>query len=219
MTFTGIPKAAVRFFEELEQNNNKTWWDANKATYASAVKGPLEALCESLGAYGPFHVFRLHNDMRFSKNKPPYKTHQGAVAHTGRGIDYYIGLDAAGLRVGAGMYMMATDQLQSWRSAVDDERTGQALDAAVEGLRKLGFEVSAFDALKTAPKGWPKDHPRVELLRMKGIGATRELGFGPWLNNAKARDKVDTTFRETRSLCEWLATNVGPSTLPPPPRR
>jgi uncharacterized protein (TIGR02453 family) len=219
VTFTGIPKAAITFFEDLEEHNNKTWWDANKATYATAIKEPIETLCDGLADYGSFHLFRLHNDMRFAKNRPPYKTHQGAVAHTDRGTGYYIGLDATGLHVGAGMYMMATDQLQKWREAVDDETNGAALDAMVNTLRTAGFEVSGFEALKTAPKGWPRDHPRVELLRMKGIGAMRQLGIGPWLHTAMVRDKVLSAFEDARPLCDWLATNVGPSHLPPPEGR
>jgi uncharacterized protein (DUF2461 family) len=81
------------------------------------VKGSVEALCDELADYGPFHLFRPHNDLRFSKNKPPYKTHQGAYGESEGGAGFYVQVSKDGLMVAAGYYAMAKDQLERFRSA------------------------------------------------------------------------------------------------------
>ena len=77
MAFTGIPHEALAFYEQLEADNSKAFWDANRTRFKEVVRGPVAELAGALGSYGEFHLFRPHNDLRFSKNKPPYKTHQG----------------------------------------------------------------------------------------------------------------------------------------------
>jgi uncharacterized protein (DUF2461 family) len=83
-------------------------------------------------------------------------------------------------------------------------------------LAKKGFRPFAHDALKTAPRGYPKDHPRVDLLRRKGLALSKQLGAGAWLHTAKARQRVEDAWLACDPVNEWLAANVGPSELPPP---
>ncbi len=111
MAFTGIPAAAIDFYDRLEADNSKSFWQANKDTFNEVVKGPAQELCEELAEYGPFHMFRPHNDLRFSKNKPPYKTHQGAYGESEGGAGHYFHISSTGLMCGAGYYGMAKDQL------------------------------------------------------------------------------------------------------------
>ena len=94
MAFKGIPADALAFYAELEADNNKAFWEANKPRFQEVVRAPVEALCEELSDYGDFHLFRPHNDLRFSKNRPPYKTHQGAYTEGEGGAGFYFQLSA-----------------------------------------------------------------------------------------------------------------------------
>ena len=79
MAFDGIPLAALDFYEDLEADNTKSFWTAHKKIYDEAVRAPLEALCAELEKqYGAAKLFRPYRDVRFAKDKTPYKNHQGA---------------------------------------------------------------------------------------------------------------------------------------------
>ncbi|MDX2380623.1 MAG: DUF2461 domain-containing protein [Acidimicrobiia bacterium] len=214
MTFTGIPPAALVFYEQLEADNSKAFWQANRQTYLDVVKGPVEELCEALGDYGPFHLFRPHNDLRFSKNKPPYKVHQGAYGESEGGAGFYFQLSAQGLMCGCGYYAMAKDQLARFRKAVDAEATGAEIADIVAGFGR-GFEVGAISELKTAPRGYPKDHPRIELLRRKGLIASKTFGAPKWLHTKQVPAKICSTWDTVIEMNAWLDAHVGPSELEP----
>ena len=111
---------------------------------------------------------------------------------------------------------IAPDQLERYREAVVDDTTGSELTRLLEPLAKKGFHPFAHDQLKTAPRGYPKDHPRVELLRLKGLALSKPLGAGAWLSTPKVRQKVEDAWEACDPVNEWLAHNVGPSELPPP---
>jgi uncharacterized protein (TIGR02453 family) len=209
MAFRGWTDEALAFFDGLELDNSKAYWEANKERYLSAVRAPMDALLAELSPeFGPVKVFRPYRDVRFSKDKTPYKTNLAAMVGEG-----YISFSAAGLGAGTGMYHMAPDQLDRYRRAVDDEATGGDVAALVAKLRKAGFDVIAHGVLKTAPKGYARDHPRIDLLRSKGLTVWREWEPGPWLATKKAKDKVVSVFRGAVPLNQWLAEHVGPSTM------
>jgi len=211
MTFRGWPTRAIDFYDGLEEDNSKTYWQANKATYDETVKGPMEdLLAELAGEFGTGRIFRPNRDVRFSADKSPYKTAIAATLSEGG----YIQLSAAGLGVGRGMYMMATDQLERFRAGVAHERTGSGLEELIAAVRRAGVEVTAHDALKSAPKGYARDHPRIELLRLKGLICWREWPVAPWLATAKAKARVVDMLRRAEPIVGWLDANVGPSTLP-----
>lgn len=214
--FAGFPPAAFTFYEQLEADNSKVFWQANKATFDDAVKAPMVALCEELAEFGSFHVFRPHNDLRFAKGRPPYKTHQGAYAESEGGAGNYLHIGAEGILVGVGYYRMEKDQLERFRVAVDAEASGSEVVAIAAKLTKAGYDVLARDELKSAPRGYAKDHPRIEFLRRKGLMATRQYPVAAWMSTAKAAAKVRETWQGAQPLCDWLDTHVGPSTLPPP---
>lgn len=215
MAFTGIPHAALVFYEQLGADNSKAFWDANRARFKEVVRGPVDELAQALAAYGTFHVFRPHNDLRFSKNKPPYKTHQGAYTESEGGAGYYFQLSATGLMCGVGYYAMAKDQLERFRAAVDDERTGSEIAAIVAGLTRRGYRVGAIDELKTAPRGFPKDHPRIDLLRRKGLMVSKDFGAPKWLHTRQAATRIAAAWDGATEMNAWLDTHVGPSNLEP----
>src|SRR3954453_2784724 len=163
MSFTGFPAAVVDFYDELEMDNSKTYWTAHKHVYEESVKAPMTALLAELEPeFGPAKLFRPYRDVRFAKDKSPYKTHLGGLVD-----GFYVGLDASGVTCAGGFGAQAPDQLARYRAAVTAPAPGQALERALAGLAANGLEIAHFDALKTRPRGVPADHPRVDLMRYK----------------------------------------------------
>jgi uncharacterized protein (TIGR02453 family) len=210
MTFSGWPEEALDFYDGLAADNSKTYWTAHRGVYDELVLGPMAELVDELGAeFGDTKIFRPYRDVRFSPDKTPYKTHIGAMVGSG-----YVQLSAHGLAAGDGMYVMAPDQLDRYRQAVASDRTGPELEQVIATVEKAGIGVSGRDSLKSAPRGYPADHPRIGLLRHKGLVAWQEWPAGAWLGTAEAKDRVVTFLRTTQPLSDWLAEQVGPSRVP-----
>jgi uncharacterized protein (TIGR02453 family) len=211
MPFRGWPIEAVEFYEGLEADNSRSYWTTHKAVYDQQVYAPMAALLAELEPeFGAGKIFRPNRDVRFSADKSPYKTAIAATVEKGG----YIQFSAKGLAAGNGMYMMAPDQLDRYRQAVADDKTGEGLRAVIAEIEGRRIEVSGHDTLKSAPKGYPKDHPRIDLLRYKGIVAWKEWPVAGWLGTAAAKKRVVDFLRATQPLGDWLTRNVGPSTLP-----
>jgi uncharacterized protein (TIGR02453 family) len=215
MAFRGIPAEVLRFYDRLEADNSKPFWEANRHVYRDVVRATAAELCDELGEYGPFHLFRPHNDLRFSKNKPPYKTHQGAYGESEGGAGHYLQISAAGLMCAAGYYAMAKDQLDRFRRAVDAEATGAEIADIVADLCARKFEIGAIGELKTAPRGYPKDHPRIDLIRRKGLMMSKELGAPKWLHTTQVVKRVRDVWKAAEPMNGWLDAHVGPSDLEP----
>lgn len=213
--FKGWTDEALTFFGDLEANNNKPFWLEHKAVYDEQVRAPMEAFGEIVADdFGPLRLFRPNRDVRFSKDKSPYKTALGAATEDEGGWSFYVQISAEGLFAGSGAYHMARDQLERFRSAVDDDTTGPPLAAMLEPLRKKGFGFGGNE-LKTAPRGYPRDHPRIALLRLKGITVHRMFEPAAWLHTRAAAKKVTDVWLAAKPITEWWSTNVGPSTEPP----
>lgn len=214
-TFTGIPAAAVGFYERLERNNNREFWADEKSTYEELVREPMLALLNELEPeFGPGRIFRPYRDTRFSADKSPYKTHQGAFVEgpaagegTTPGTGYYVEISSRGLLVGGGFHAHSSGQTARYRAAVADDTTGSELETIVDGLGERDFDVEG-EQVKTAPRGYPADHPRIGLLRFKELMVFRRFGMPEWLATPRALDVVRETWREIRPLSEWVATNA-----------
>lgn len=210
MAFKGWPVEALEFFEGLEDDNSKAFWQRNKTVYETMVRAPMEALLTELEPdWGEGRIFRPYRDVRFSKDKSPYKTSIAAVIGDG-----YLQLSAEGLGAGSGMWEMAPDQLERYRDAVADDRSGRKLASIVAKARAAGLDAMGHGELKTAPKGYPKDHPRIELLRYKGLITWKQWPVAAWLGTRRAKDRVVEFLRDSKPLNSWLRTNVGPSEMP-----
>ena len=210
MAFHGWRVEALEFFEGLEADNSKSYWQANKDVFERQVRAPMEALLEELAPdRGEKRLFRPYRDVRFSADKSPYKTQIAAMVGGG-----YVQLNADGLAAGCGMWEMASDQLERYRNAVLDDRTGNQLTKLVAKARSAGLDVTAHDQLKTAPRGYPKDHPRIELLRYKGLVTWRDWPAGKWLATSRAKERVVEFFQDSKPLEARLRANVGSSNLP-----
>lgn len=216
MTFQGWPEEALEFYEGLEADNTKTYWTANKAIYDAKVLGPMTELLDELGPdFGETRMFRPYRDVRFSKDKTPYKTHIGGVI----GSDGYVQLSANGLAAGRGMYAMAADQLDAYRRSVAADAAGAELGRIVAALEDDDIEVHYREVLKTAPRGYQPDHPRIELLRYKGLWAWKAWPAGAWLGTPEVKQPVTDFLVATGPLSDWLGAHVGPSTAEPARRR
>jgi uncharacterized protein (TIGR02453 family) len=203
--FDGWPVEALEFYEGLEADNSRAYWTAHKEVYEQAVREPMILLLKELEPeFGPGRIFRPNRDVRFSTDKSPYKTTIAATLEQGG----YVQLSSAGLAAGSGMYVMDTEQLARYRHAVDDDATGEELRAIVAAIAAHGIEVAGHGRLKTAPRGYPRDHPRLDLLQRKGLVAWREWPADAWLGTAAAKDRVVDLLRTAVPLNAWLAEYV-----------
>ncbi|HVT65376.1 MAG TPA: DUF2461 domain-containing protein [Mycobacteriales bacterium] len=206
MTFSGIPIAALDFYEDLEADNTKTFWNANKAVYEESVKAPMLELAALLGPeFGEGKFFRPYRDIRFSKDKTPYKTHQGVVFHDS---SRYVQISAAGLWVGGGYWHTTSAQVGRMRRAIDDDLSGKALENAIATVRKSGLTING-EQLTRVPSGFEKEHPRADLLRYKSLTCGRDFGSPAWLSTKKAHTEVVKAWRSMTPLIDWLAKYVG----------
>jgi uncharacterized protein (TIGR02453 family) len=211
VTFEGFPDEGLVFYEGLEADNTKTYWTRNKAAYEQHVRAPLQALVEELAPeFGAAKIFRPYRDVRFSNDKTPYKTHQGAViSPDGRGAGaWYVQISADGLYVAGGAWRLESDQVERFRRAVADDVQGARLQTEVDRLAAAGFRVGG-ERLSRIPSGYAADSPRVELLKHKALHASRSWEPADWLHERRALDEVRSAWRELEELNRWLADNVG----------
>ncbi|WP_122818996.1 DUF2461 domain-containing protein [Nocardioides pantholopis] len=209
MTFEGFPVAALDFYDDLELDNTRSFWEKHKHVYAEAVRAPMEALCAELAEeFGPAKIFRPYRDVRFRKDKTPYKTHQGAFVAVGAATGWYVQVSPRGVSTDAGFYRADPAVLATVRAAIDDDRTGRELERIVEGLRAEGWEITG-DRLKTSPRGYAADHPRIDLLRHRSLTAHHDLGFEPVVHTPKLLELVRADWRRLRPLVEWVAARTG----------
>jgi len=180
--FTGFPVAALDFYDDLEVDNTKSFWEKHRGVYAEAVRAPFEALAAALEPeFGAMKIFRPYRDVRFAKDKTPYKTHQGGFVRVGEATGWYVELSPRGVRTGGGFY----------------EASGP----------RSAFEIGG-DRLKTSPRGYAADHPRIELLRHRSLVAGHPIGFEPVIHTPELLDIVRADWQTLRPLVEWCARHV-----------
>ncbi len=210
--FDGFPAEAFDFYDALAANNTKSWWAEHKAEYERCIREPLQALVDELAdEFGAPHLFRPYRDVRFSKDASPIKDHQGAVMQVEDSIAYYVQVSARGLMVGGGWYAPQGQQVARYRTSVDGP-AGAELERIVRSLARR-FEVDG-DPVKTRPRGYDADHPRIDLLRNRALIVMRTYPAGPPLASRSALTRVRSDWRSIRPLVEWLADYVGPASDP-----
>jgi uncharacterized protein (TIGR02453 family) len=209
--FAGFPADALGFYAGLEADNTKAYWTDHKSQWESHVRAPMLALVDALEEeFGEAKLFRPNRDIRFSADKSPYKTHLGAFAATHPGCGYYVEISATGLRAGGGFHAHSPSQTASLRRAVDDDGAGPELETLLEGLRHKDFEVHG-EKVRTTPRGYAADHPRIETLRQKELMVIRDFGDPEWLSTTHVLTEVRDTWRAIRPLNEWVGEHVGPA--------
>jgi uncharacterized protein (TIGR02453 family) len=201
--FTGFPRAATEFFRDLGRNNTRDWFQAHKDVYEQACREPLKALVAELDPMGTARISRINRDMRFSRDRAPYKTHLA----TGVGRNY-INLSSEGLWIGTGIYRPEPAVLQKLRQAIAGDKSGRELAGIVNVLRRKEYDVDTHESVNSAPRGFAADHPRIDLLRMKDIFAGKLIKPGPVLASRKSVPAVKKIMAEVRPLSEWLRRHV-----------
>jgi len=221
--FEGFADRDRRFFRALARNQRREWFEAHRKEYEDGWQTPMKMLLaevrERIDPLFPQHplgapkVFRIHRDVRFSKDKSPYKTHIGgyvAIGDAGRGPSVpaalYVHLGATEVFVAAGQYMMDPGQLARFRDAVLDDRRGPALAETLHRLTRAGFAVGSHDVLQRVPRGVDPTHPRAELLKRKGLIVTFPDPPRKLLVRHALVDWLVTRTKRVVPLVEWLAS-------------
>jgi uncharacterized protein (TIGR02453 family) len=202
--FGGFPTTGLDFYDDLEVDNTRAFWEKHKGTYDYAIKGPMTALCAALAPeFGEAKIFRPFRDVRFARDKTPYKTAQGAYVGVGPSTGWYVELSARGVRTGAGFYDANGPRIAAIRAAIDDERTGAELAHLIDHLRGGGWVIGGH-TLKTTPRGYPPDHPRIELLRHKSLTIGHDYGFEPIIHTPELLEAVRDDWRTLKPFVDWV---------------
>jgi uncharacterized protein (TIGR02453 family) len=202
--FLGFGPEVFWWFDGLERENTREYFTRTRDLYEREVRGQLEELLLELGG-GDVKVFRQHRDLRFSRDKRPYKERTYGVAG-----GLYVQISARGMYVGTGYYRVEPDQLERFRAAVADDETGPVLERA---LAKARLDVAGAE-LKTAPRGYPRDHPRIELLRRKQLIVGRSLPGEGGIAREPALKLARGVRTASAPIVAWLDQHVGPTTAP-----
>ena len=209
MTFEGFPSAALDFYDDLEVDNTKSFWEANQHVYKESVLAPMKALTEALEPeFGKAKIFRPYRDVRFAKDKTPYKVHQGAFIGIAPATGFYIEVSPRGVRTGGGCYDFDPARLASFRAAIVHDTYGAELERLLAQTEKDGYETGG-DLLKTTPRGFDKGHPRIGLLRHRSLVVGHLIGFEPVIHTADLLDLVRDDWRAIRPVVDWIARNAG----------
>ncbi len=221
--FEGFADRDGRFFTALARNQRRDWFELHRREYEEGWLGPMKALLaevrDRIDAFFPHHplaepkVFRIYRDVRFAKDKSPYKTHIGGyVAIEGAGhppsvpAALYVHLGARERFVAAGQYMMDATQLARFREAVMEDRKGGALAAILGKLARAGFTVGSHDTLQRVPRGIDPEHPRAPLLKRKGLIVTFPEPPRTLLVTHRFVDWLVAHTKRVVPLVEWLAS-------------
>lgn len=207
MGFSGFGERAVDFYEGLAADNSKAYWTDHKDVYLEHVHAPMTALLTELDL-GDLRVWRPYRDLRFSKDKTPYKTHCGAAAG-----GLYVQVDAEGLLVARGYYNLEADQVERLRVAIDDERRGGELARVLDALTAVGYEVRG-DRVTRVPRGYDAGHPRIELLKHKSLYVARRWEPDDVLHSPECVERVRDAHHAMVPVTRWLDDHVGPSATP-----
>ncbi|WP_219413913.1 DUF2461 family protein [Pseudonocardia nigra] len=213
--FQGWPTDATAFLAEIAADNSAEFWAAHRHRHTAAVHAPMRALAADLEAeFGTLRVFRPYRNRRFRPDAPPYRTDTGGVALTAGGSVLAVVLSATALSASAGHWSFDGGQLRRYRAAVDGP-AGEDLGPLLNGL--VDWTVHPGRALTGRPRGHRADHPRIGLLRLRGLQVERSWPVGPWLGTREPLERVRAAWRAAAPLVAWLDAHVGPAE-PEPPR-
>jgi uncharacterized protein (TIGR02453 family) len=210
-TFDGFRDDTLAFYDGLAADNTRAYWQDHREVFERSVRAPMIALLGQLEPeFGPAKMFRPYRDVRFSADKSPYKTAQGAVVAAPGGVGaWYVQVSAHGLVVGGGVMGFSKDQLARYRAAVDNDRTGRTFARAVAALTGRGWTTTG-DTLVRVPRGLDPGHPRADLLRHKGLALTLDHGDPDWFTTPECLGHVARGWREVTPVLTWLGRQVGP---------
>lgn len=206
------PPEALDFLRDLEANNDRDWFRAERGRYEEHLLAPARALAAKLSDLGRPHFFRPYNNLRFRPG-PPLKEHLGVAIGYGPAGGFYFDLSLDGLLVAAGLHHPAPDQLERFRAAMDDDRRARGYERGLAAAARAGL-AAAEPALKRAPRGYPMNHPRIDHLRRRELTVSRRHPLEPWLHEPACDERIRSELHAASPLVKWLGETVGPSTRP-----
>ena len=221
--FAGFADGDAKFWKALAKKNERAWFNAHKAEFEEGWNAPMKQLLgdvhDAIDASFRYvdlaepKVFRVFRDVRFSKDKSPYKTHIGGVLPLERSgkkvtdlpMALYFQVGAVETFGAAGHYMMESESCARFRKAIDDDKRGRELTKILASLARAGYVASSHDSLKRVPKGYDPEHPRAELLKAKGL----TVAFPPvpkrMLTSPKLVPWLVAACKKSAPLVEFLA--------------
>jgi len=210
-SFTGFGKDLIKYYLQLEENNNREWFHSHRAMYDENVAFPLKKLAEDLSVdYAPVKIFRPYRNVRFWPDLPPLNEHASLTANAEANSAFYLRIDADGMLLGAGNWQPSKSQLAEFRVIASTHSGAQAIRSILKNLHARSFEVSTDTALKSAPRGYAKDDPNIDLLRLKSLSLSAHFPPGPWLYSRDCLNKVQFGWHILTPWIQWLRSNLPP---------
>lgn len=222
MPFEGFPEDGLSFLAQLARRNERDWFEAHRAVWDDQIVPAMLSwcteLCEALRDVMPRLVFvprvggslyRLNRDIRFSRDKSPYKTHvaallwEGGDKHDAPAV--YLHVSPSEILFGGGMWIFEQEgRLDRYRKRLQEDRSAQRLEAALSHARKAGLEIEAAEQLQRPPRPFTAEHPRAALSRYKGLTAGKRSTPGKWLHSREALGRSEAAARAYAPLHAWL---------------
>lgn len=207
--FHGFGPGLIDFYLALEQHNNREWFQANRASYDSEVGSPLKALAHELESqYPPVKVFRPFRNNRFWPELPPLNEHASLVANAGAMAILYLRIDADGMLVNGGSHQLDRAQISRFRSIVATDEGAAKVRSLLAEAASAGFAINEESKLKSAPRGYSKDHPHIDLLRLRSLSLSRHYPPGPWLTTRESLDLIVGGWQTVMPWVQWLRVNL-----------
>ncbi len=225
--FSGFPRECVQFYEDLKKNNNKEWYEAHKGDFQKYVMSPAQeyvvVMGEMLKQIAPCvvadprmdkSIFRPFRDVRFSKDKAPYKTHLGIFFWEGtlRKMDcpgFYLHLEPPNLMLGVGNHCFSRDILELYRESVVDPKHGKSLARSIEAVKAKGPYEIGVKQYKKPPRGYEKTHANLELLLYGGLTAMCETSIPEEFYSEEILEYTFERFRGMAPIHQWLLEMIG----------
>ena len=219
--FTGFPKESIKFLKEIEKNNNKVWFEANKPRFEALIKEPsktfvvemgehIQALVPTINALPKVNgsLFRIYRDVRFAKDKTPIKTRIGLIFWQGRGKRlksscFYIHFNATELFIASGIRWFDRPTLLAYREVIQDDFKRAELFEILEKLKAKGFQ-TVQPHYKRLPKGFDKEMEHLDLALFDALFAGITLDVKEYLFSDKLIDKCYEAFEIMYDLHEWV---------------
>lgn len=226
--FTGFGSDAMSFLGGLAAENTKTYFDAHRDVYETRVVSPLKTLVVAVGGqlrdrvsdgieFAPKvgrSMFRINRDLRFSKDKTPYHAHldlifwEGASPRSSPGFILRITPDE--VIIGSGIFGLKGGQLERWRAAVDDARSGDELVALIDAATVAVPGATLSEPSRNrVPKGYPADHPRADLLRHDGVHLSASVPTPAAIASAQFATWCADRYVKLAGVHRWLVREVG----------
>ena len=208
VAFTGWPTDALAFLREIDADNTAAFWAAQRHRYDTCVRPPTVTLAAALGAeFGEVRVFRPYRNRRFRPDIPPYRTDAGGVFRTEGGSELGFVLSGSGLAVTVGRFAFTGAALRAYREAVVAP-AGEALVRALATAGAAALELGAGPTTARVPRGYPPDHARGALLRLRALQVGVTWAVGPWLATHEPLARIAGAWRAAAPLVAWLDAHV-----------